>query len=99
MEPSMPTPEDLRAAPELALLAALAACLEAVQLSLAANYPDLYEHEGNAGEPYNEQTAYATAVFSQIDALQPLVRGYIASVRRAISPGNRPELRPDDVSF
>lgn len=99
MGPTMPSPQEIRDAPELALLTSLAYCLEAAQLALAANYPCLYQDESDPDEPHTEQLAYARGVFSQIDALLPLVDGYLASSRRAISPANRQRYRADDTSF
>jgi len=95
----MPSPQEVREAPELALLASLAYSLEATQVSLAVNYPSLCEDESDLEGDHTEQSAYATAVFSQIHALLPLIDGYLASVRRASSPGYRRRHSPGDVSF
>ena len=82
----MPSPEELREAPEMALLASLAYLLEAAQAALAANYPFLYDH---LESDHTEQSAYARGIYSQIDALLSLLNGYLASVREASSPGYR----------
>jgi len=96
MCPIMPSPEEIREAPEMALLASLAYSLEAAQVALAANYPSLYDDlEGD----HTEQSAYARGLYSQIAALLPLLHGYLASVRRATSPAYRRRRSPGDVSF
>lgn len=96
----MPSPQELREAPEMALLASLAYSLEAVQLALAASYPSLYEDESDLEDDHTEQSAYARGIYSQIDALLSLLDGYLASVRRTLSPGYR-RRRPTsgDVAF
>lgn len=99
MCPIMPSPEEVREAPEMALLASLAYSLEATQVTLAASYPSLYENDSDLEGDHTERSAYARAMFSQIHALLPLLDGYLASVRRVSSPGYRRRRSPRDVSF
>ncbi len=59
----MPSPEEVREAPEMALLASLAYSLEATQVALAASYPSLYEDESDlddtrAGSGAEDPTAH-----------------------------------------
>ena len=95
----IPTPQDVRNAPELALLASLAYCLESTQIALAATYPSIGEDEADLDDDHTEQGAYARALFRQIDAILPIVDAYIASVHRAVSPGNRRPRRSDEIPF
>lgn len=99
MRPTMPSPQEVCEAPELALLASVACSLEATQVALAASYPALYEDESDLEGDHTERSAYARAMFSQIHALLPLLDGYLASVRRASSPGYRRRRSAGDVSF
>lgn len=94
----MPSPQQLREAPEMALLASLAYSLEAAQLALAASYPSLYD-ESDLDDDHTEQSAYARGLYSQIDALLSLVDAYLTSAHRATSPGYRRRASPGDVSF
>ncbi len=95
----MPNPEEVREAPEMALLASLAYSLEATQVALAASYPSLYEDESDLDDNHTERSAYARSIFTQIHALLPLIDGYLASVRRASSPGYRRRRSASDVSL
>ena len=99
MRPTMPSPQEVGEAPELALLASLACSLEATQVTLAASYPSLYEDESDLEGDHTERSAYARAIFTQIHALLPLLDGYLASVCRANSTGYRRRRSPGDVSF
>jgi hypothetical protein len=94
----MPSPEELREAPEMAVLTSLAYSLEAAQLALAASYPSLYDDSG-LDDDHTEQSAYARGLYCQIDALLSLVDGYLTSAHRATSPSYRRRRSPGDVSF
>lgn len=96
---TMPSPQQLQEAPELAILVSLAYSLEATQLALAANYPSLYENESDLDDDHTEQSAYARALYAHIDPLISLVDGYQASVRRALSLANRRPPSADNISF
>lgn len=99
MRPTMPSPQEVGEAPELALLVSVACSLEATQVALAASYPNLYEDESELDDDHTETSAYARAIFSQIHALLPLLGGYLASVRRASSPGYHRRRSAGDVSL
>ena len=94
----MPSPQEVRDAPEMALLTALAYSLEATQIALAASYPSLY-NECGLDDDHTEQAAYARAVYTQIDGLLSLLGGYVASVGRASSLANRHGRSAGDVAF
>jgi hypothetical protein len=95
----MPSPEELHVAPELAPLVSSAYALEATQLALAAIYPSLYGDLCDLDDDHTEQSAYARAVYTQIDALLPLVEGYLASARRTFSPETRRRRLADNISI
>ena len=95
---TMPSPEELREAPEMAVLTSLAYSLEAAHLALAASYPSLYD-ECDLDDDHTEQSAYARGLYCQIDALLSLVAAYLTSAHRATSPGYRRRRSPGDVSF
>ena len=94
----MPSPQEVRDAPEMALLTSLAYSLEATQIALAASYPSLY-NECGLDDDHTEQGAYARAVYTQIDALMSLLEGYVASVGRARSLAKRQCRSAGDVAF
>ena len=94
----MPSPQEVRDAPEMALLTALAYSLEATQVALVASYPSLYEECG-LDDDHTEQGAYARALYTQIDGLLSLLGGYVASVGRASSLANRHCRSAGDVAF
>jgi hypothetical protein len=75
-----PTPTDLSGDPELGVLSILDSVLEMTTIALVAA-----DEDSVSGPPFesgSEQSAYATAIVHQIEALEGTLQGYCQSIRR-----------------
>lgn len=92
---SRPTPRDLVAAPELAVLAALQHILELSTFALLAMHPDL-ESEPSYLRPPNSHAVLADQVIRLATRLENATARYYDAV---LADLRRPDARDDDIPF
>ena len=79
---SLPTPDELMYAPELAVLRVLQTTLEVAEVTLMVSYPGGVEGADTEGGPTEPET-YARVMLCQIEALDVLIHEYGQSVKRS----------------
>ena len=88
----LPTPEDLYAAPQLAILSVLEITLEMVTCTLLAHHQDIFDYE----KPYwiraDLSSAMAEEILNDISSLRISLKGYLFMLAAELE--NPPE--PDD---